>query len=152
MARLRPKLEMPIKIVSQHFQSKQVEADLIVSTIENNRERVRTIGNMMITTSGILIPANLAFLLYFVDKRVSDFAVILPLLGGVILLLFSSFFSVFSSLLRQKIQVSDMLNFVESLLRLYNSELRFSYLSFALLLLGVIAMIAGILVFVLKGA
>lgn len=143
---------MPIKIVTQRFQSEQVETSLVVSTIENNRERVRTIGNMMITTSGILIPANLAFLLYFVDKRVSDSAVILPLLIGVVLLLLSSLFSILSSLLRQKIRVSDMVNFVESLLRLYNSELRLSYLSFVFLLLGITAMIVGILIFVLKGA
>jgi hypothetical protein len=141
---------MPIKIVSQQFQNEVVKVELIVSTIENNRERIRTIGNMMITTSGILIPASLAFLLFFIDKRVTDFAVLLPLLIGIVFLLTSSFLSILSSLLRRKIYVSDMLNFVESLLRLYNSELRLSYFSFIFLILGIIAMTVSVLLFVFR--
>jgi hypothetical protein len=141
---------MPVRIVAQKFaEDEPVKVDLVISTIETNRERVRTIGNMMITTSGILIPATLAFLLYFVDKGFVDLAVLLPLIAGVVLFLASIFMSIFSSMLRRRITISGMADFVQDLNKLYNSELKTSYVSFAFLITGIVAMIVGVLAFVL---
>ncbi len=132
---------MPIRIVRQQLdEDEPVKMDLVISTIETNRERIRAIGNMMITTSGILIPTTLAFLLYFVDKGLVDLTVIIALIAGVVLFLASIFTSILSSMLRRKVYISSMMSFIDSLNRLYNSELKVSYASFALLMLGIVAM------------
>ena len=141
---------MPITIVDQNFENASVKMELVISTIETNRERIRTIGNMIIATSGMLIPASLAFLLFFMEKGTGNLPVILLLVVSVILFLLSSILSILSSMLRQKIYISDLLKFVENLLILYNSELKISYYSFSFLIMGLVTMITSVLIFTFK--
>lgn len=141
---------MPVRIVRQESQSSPVEIELVISTIETNRERVRTIGNMMITATGILTPVCLAFLLFFIDKGFLNVDAILLILCAVSLFLVALCLSIVSSFLRNKYLIVDEAQFVESLLTLLNTELRIARWSFATLVLGLLSMIAGVLAFVVR--
>lgn len=141
---------MPVRIVRHESLSESVKTELIISTIETNRDRVRAIGNMLITISGVLIPACLAFLVFFVDKGFIDADVSIFLATAILLLLASSCLSIISSFLRQKYTITNEAQFVEDLLSLLNSEIRYSYIAFFLLLFGISAMIVGVFIFVIK--
>jgi hypothetical protein len=143
---------MPIKILRHESSSEPVKVDLLVSTIETNRDRIRTLGNMLITAAGILISACLAFLLFIVDKGYTDTVVALLLGLAILLFLASTCLSIASSFLRKKFIVLDEAQFVEDLLINLNNELRVSHYAFLSLLAGLVAMISGVLLFVILHA
>src|SRR5436309_2290809 len=121
---------MPVKMLRYESQSEPVKLELLVNTIEMNRDRVRTIGNMLVTTAGILIPACLAFLLFFVDKGYIDTDIAALLAVAILLFLISSCLSIASSFLRNRYVIADEAQFVEDLLTNLNRELRFSRAAF----------------------
>jgi hypothetical protein len=140
---------VPVRIVRHESHTEPVKTEILISTIETNRDRIRTLGNMLISMSAILIPACLAFLLFLADKNLIGVKVAIFLVAAILSLLISSCLSILSSYFRSKFAIRDEVHFVEDLLKLLNSELRMSYFSFAFLLLGMVSMILGVLIFVI---
>jgi hypothetical protein len=141
---------MPIKILREESYSQPVKVDLLISTIETNRDRVRTIGNMLITASGILIPACLSFIIFFVDKGYSDTKVLILLAIAILLFLISSCLSIISSFLRKSYTILDEVQFIEDLIENLNKEIKISLIAFLFLIVGMIIMVIAVFVFAIE--
>jgi len=127
-----------IKIIDEKLQKTSLaDVRLIIETLERNRDRIRTLVNMIISTAGFLFSANLAFILLVIDKlvTVSQFAIILFFLA-LLLLLTTLVTSILASFLKQKYTITSDLKFVDDLLSIYYRELRLMRLSFVFLICG----------------
>lgn len=139
---------MTVKILRHETRDESVDSQLLVDTIERNRDRLRTIANMALTVSGIMISACIAFVLFIVDKRIGG--IFLPIAFSMAALLFfiATCVSTYSSLLRTKYTIFTKAQFVDDLLSLYYSELKYIRASFVPLFLGLLT-VTGSLIFFL---
>ena len=62
---------MTIKILREVSEEKPVDFALVIETLERNRERIRTIANMVLTLSGIMISACVALIMFTTEKYVN---------------------------------------------------------------------------------
>lgn len=141
---------MAVRILRSESSDAPVKIDLLVTTIETGRDRIRAIGNMLLTVSGILISVCFGFLLFLADKKMTDLAVGVSFIVAVLIFLISSCLSILSSFLRTKYTISNEAQFATDLLALFYSELRICRFSFITLLLGLLAMIIGTVFFMSK--
>jgi len=141
---------MTVRIIREESQEESVALDLVINTLEKNRDRIRTIGGMLLTISGLLISTCLGFLLFTVDRKLFDKTVAGCFLAAMVIFLTSSCLSILASFLRTNYSISTKGQFVTDLLSLYYSELGFSRWSFLLLVIGLSAMIIGGLIFVIR--
>lgn len=137
---------MPIEIINQKFKSEPISNERIIDTIETNRDRIREVSNMLISTSGILIPVALAFIVFLVEKGVTDLLAVITLMFSILFFLITVSMSIMSSFLRRKYFMTNEAQFIEDLLSLLKSELRLLRYSFAGLIAGILAMIAGVVI------
>jgi len=141
---------MPIEVIRHISNDSPVDDNLLIETLERNRERIRTIANMSLTVSGIMISSSIAFVLFAEEKGIGG-----PLLSAVFGLAMVLFFiaaslSLISSTLRRSYVISTRSQFIVDLLSLYYSELRFLRVSFVPLFIGFLTITAGMIAFLLK--
>lgn len=143
---------MPIRVVKETSQDETVGFETLVTIIETNRDRVRTMGNMILTVSGIILSATFAILLFIFDKggMSQTFLVIaVVLFGGSILLnLVSIYFSIASSLLKTRYSITTKVNVVTDLMALFHSELQLVRVSFIFVLIALLFITFGTAAFV----
>lgn len=139
---------MAIKIVNYESQDKPVEKQLIIDTVERNRDRIRTVANMALTVSGIMISTSVAVIIFSVDKQVGGNALPVAFGFAALFFFFAACVSIYSSLLRTKYTISSETKFVTDLIRLYYSELRLLRLCFLPLALGFFMIIGSIILFI----
>lgn len=135
---------MAIRIIGQQTNVKAVDANLLVNTIEKNRDRVRTLANMVLSSSSVLISASLAFLLYLGNNKILDRTSAITIIVCLAVLLSASVSSIGAGLMRTKYVISDQGQFVESLLKLLSSELKVTYAAIGLLLCGAVTLVSAI--------
>ncbi len=141
---------MAIRILKYKSRDESVSTDLIIDTVERNRDRIRTIANMSLTLSGIMISASTAFVLFAVEKKIGGIVLPLALAAAGACFFLSATISVYSSLLRTKYGISSEAQFVEDLLSLYYSELRLLRVCFFPLILGFAAIITSLVLLLAK--
>jgi len=143
---------MPIRVVKEVHEDEDVDFHTIIQIIETNRDRVRTIGNMILTVCGIILSATFAFLLFLFDKGTIDLKervmMVLPFGGAIFTNLLSIYFGIASSFLKTRYAVSTKINMITDLLTLFYSELRLVRISFIFLILGLLLITVGTFIFV----
>jgi len=141
-----------IRIIKEVSEDSHVEFDTIIQIIETNRDRVRTIGNMILTVSGIVLSATFGILLFIFDKGGlgrMKVTILVVLFGGAVLTnLLSVYLSIASSFLRTTYSLTTKVNLVTDLMALLNSELRLVRLSFLFLIAGLLLITTGTVAFV----
>ncbi len=138
---------MPIKILRHGSSEEAVGMELMIDTIEKNRDRIREVANMSLTVSGIMVSASIAIVLFCADKHIGGKYLSLSLCVASVFFFTSACLSLYSSLLRKKYAISSKAQFVEDLLSLYYSELRFMRASLVPLFLGFFTMTVSVIVF-----
>lgn len=138
---------MAIRILRHESRDKAVEFALIVDTLERNRERIRTIANMVLTLSGIMISACVALIVFAADKDLATPVLKWSLALASVSFLPASWFSLLASFLRTKYTISGEAQFVTDMLALYYSELRFLRVAIIFLLLRLLITTMGIVAF-----
>ena len=142
---------MPIEITARHGQPDDtVDDELVIDTIERNRERVRTVGNMSLTVSGIMVSSSVAFVLFIAEKQGPRTLVILFTVATALFFAAASL-SLVSAMLRTRVVISTRTQFVADLMRQYNSELSLLRWSFLPLFLGFMCIIIGVMTFITNG-
>jgi hypothetical protein len=134
---------MTIRILSHVSKDEPVKTDLIITTVEKNRDRIRATSGMVITTSGILISACLGIILFTTDKKLITETMAWAFGAALGCFLCASVLAVLSSVLRTEYGVSSEAQFVSDLLKIFGSELRLSRLALGSLLLGLAATVCG---------
>lgn len=143
---------MPIRIVKEASRDEPVGFETLITIIETNRDRVRTMGNMILTVAGIILSATFAILLFIFDKGGMSHTfliVAVVLFGGSILLnLISIYFSIASSLLKTRYSITTKINVITDLMDLFHTELQLVRLSFIFVLLALVFITFGTAAFV----
>jgi hypothetical protein len=139
---------MAVRIVNGEFDSSPVPFETVISTVEKNRDRVRSIGAMVLTLCGILISAANGLILFMADKRLGSHRLTLTLGGSVICFMGASVLAVLSSFLRRTVPVSSQAQFVVDMLAIYLSELTLLRWTLAFLLLGLCFMAGAMFAFI----
>ncbi|WP_054762268.1 hypothetical protein [Methylomonas koyamae] len=140
---------MAVKIVDESFEEgTHVELDLLITTIEKNRDRVRSVASMLLTFSGTLISFGSAFLLFVSDKAPSERRTISIFAFAILLLITAAALSIFSSFLRNKYSMSNKSEFTSALLQLYSAELRLIGVAACFTILGLTALVTAVASFV----
>lgn len=141
---------MVIRILRHESRDEPVDIQLIVDTIERNRDRLRTIANMSLTVSGIMISACIAFVLFAVDKKTGGVFLPVAFSVGAVFFFIAACVGIYSSLLRRKYSISTKAQFVEDLLSLYYSELKLLRACFISLLLGLLSVTGSLVLFLFR--
>lgn len=136
---------MSVKITSDSTQDEFVAHDIIVTTIEKSRDRVRTTAQMILSLSGISISGTLAISLYTLRYEPDLLAVSVLLVLAALVFVTSAFLAISSSFLRTKELVSTQSLFVNDLMSQLEGEHRLLRISAVFLLLGLILLVAAIL-------
>lgn len=143
---------MPVKVVGERLGKQQpVDQATIIDTIERNRDRVRSLVTMMISTISILFSANIAILILLIDKIKS--AGLLPRLLGTLSLVFflvALITCMMGAFLRRAYTVVSVTKFKHDLFSLYYSELRIVRIAFILLIVGLIILFSFVISIVLQ--
>ena len=135
---------MPVKILRHDFaQLPPVELDLIVETIEKNRDRIRTSCGMLLTFAGILISFGTASLLFVAGRLKLERSILVFFAGALIGFVLVAVLAIASSFLRTRYAVSDKPQFVTDLLRLYDSELQLLRLSAGTMIVSLLLLTVG---------
>lgn len=117
-----------------------VTQDEIISILENNRTRIRSLGSMILTVCGLLMSTSF-IILFFIFKEASvKTSLIIPILLFSIIgsLTISIILGVFSAYMPTPTTVCTKLELVDVLTNIYRCEHRRITISIAFLLLGVI--------------
>jgi hypothetical protein len=136
-----------IRILHQSTQDEEVDTALLVETLERNRDRIRTVANMSLTVSGIMVSACVALLLFCADKNVGLSTLPVAFCMACVLFFVAACLSLYSAMLRTQYVVSSKAQFVEDLLTVFYSELRLLRASLIPLFLGLLTITAGTIVF-----
>jgi uncharacterized membrane protein YbhN (UPF0104 family) len=123
--------------------------------VERNRDRIRTLGGMITSTSGLFVSISLGIILFAVGNKQNLgtqrlATLIWLLLIGLLLLISSSALAIFSGVFRRSFTIIDQRKFLDDLLQLYHSELRLMRLSLACFFLGLSEMFISIMWFSLS--
>lgn len=136
---------MAVQIVGEKFEeSSHVELDLLITTVEKNRDRVRSIASMLLSFAGTLIAFSSAFLLFTSDKAPSERRTIAVFSLAIALLIIAAALSIFLAFLRNKYSISDKSEFVSALLELYEAELKLLKTAAVFAICGLIALVAAV--------
>jgi|SRR5208337_94342 len=135
---------MAVRIVNKQFDSSLVSQDTLVSTVEKNRDRIRTFGGMLLTLCGVLISASTAFTLFLVDKKLGSHKTILFFGAAALCFVVTALLTVLSSFLRTNYAVSSQEQFLTDLLTVYTSELLFMRCALIALIFGLLSMLTAI--------
>lgn len=142
---------MPVQITNHDFSTQEpVETELVLQTVEKNRDRVRTTASMLLTLSGMLISFSAAFVLFVTDKAPNEQSTIALFASAVAAFVAAAVLAISATFLRTKYSISDMGKFVTDLLRLYNTELRLLRFASIVSIIGLLLLVAGAASFVLR--
>lgn len=143
---------MTVTITRHQFaRLERVELDLIASTIERNRDRVRTISGMLLSLAAILIPSCTAFVLFVAQNAKSQRFTLTLFVLSVVSFLLSAVLAILSSFLRTEYAIIDKPRFVADLLQVYNSELRLLRIASVIVILGLSFLTAATTSFLIQG-
>jgi hypothetical protein len=143
---------VPVKIVGERLGKQQpVEQATIIDTIERNRDRVRSLVTMMISTISILFSANIAILILLVDK-IKSTGFLPRLLGtlSLVFLLVALITCMMGAFLRRNYTLVSMTKFINDLFSIYYRELRIVRIAFSFLILGLISLFGFVISIVLQ--
>jgi hypothetical protein len=138
---------VPVKIVAE-LQGKQeaVDESTIVETLERNRDRVRSLVTMMISTTSILFSANLAILIFTIDKiRTAGLLSRLLCVMSLVCLLATLVTSMTGAFLRRRYSIVTTAKFIDDLLTIYYSELRIIRIAFVFLVAGLTSLLGVVI-------
>ena len=142
---------MAVEITNHEFSAgDQVEIDLILQTVEKNRDRVRTTASMLLTLSGTLISFSTAFLLFVTDKARNEHSTIAVFASAVAAFVATAVLAISATFLRTPYSISDKTKFVTDLLQLYHRELRLLRIASLVSIIGLMLLVAGAASFVLR--
>ena len=142
---------MPVEITDHEFATPEnVEPDVVLQTVEKNRDRVRTTAGMLLTLSGMLISFSTALLLFVTDKSPTEHRTIAAFASAVAAFVVAAVLAISATFLRTKYPVSDKTNFITDLLRLYEAELQLLRLASIVSIIGLVFIVAGAVSFVVK--
>ena len=143
---------MPLKIVSEvKGRDEVVDTSVIVGTIERNRDRVRSLVTMMISATSILFSANLAILIFMIDKikTAGLWSRVLGMLS-VVCLIVTLVTSMMGAFLRRHFSITSTTKFIDDLLMVYYSELRIVRIAFAFLVAGLLSSLSFVVSLALR--
>lgn len=141
---------MAIKIIKDSTKQVNVSNDLIIRTIETNRDRVRTSANMILSLSGIVLSASMAFLLFIIEKKVADWLTILSFGFASLCFLVAAYNSIHSSFLRKTFTISEEAQFITDLLYLLNQEISLLKRATFSILTGMLVLSIGVVIFIIN--
>jgi hypothetical protein len=116
---------MPIEITKDTTTDPQISGEILITTIEKNRDRVRTTAGMILSLSGMSLSAALAIALFAVkENKVRPVSLVLICLAAV-LFLSASLFAIEASFFRQQYRITTRSQFIADLLQLFSRETRY---------------------------
>ena len=136
---------MPVIGVADEIPGKSdfVTPQLVIDTIERNRERIRTVSNMILTMVGLLLSVSFAVVPFAYDKvrnasRQATIVIGIAYSLTVLALLLSAYQSIFASLLRREYSITTVIKFIDDLMELYYTELLHLRVAFGLLVAAIL--------------
>jgi hypothetical protein len=135
---------MAVRLVRKQFDPSLVSQDTLVSTVEKNRDRIRTFGGMLLTLCGMLISASMAFILFLVDKKLGSHKTIVLFGAATLCFVVTALLTVLSSILRTNYAISTREQFLTDLLNVYTSELLFMRCALIALISGLLSMLMAV--------
>jgi len=141
---------MTIRVLSHKTQPKMVEPALIVDTVERNRDRNRTVGNMVLTMAGILISMTIVLIVFSADKKINDIRLATAFFISVFAYVLTGMIGIASCFLRTKRTITTEAQFISDLLSLFLTELRLLRLSCTFLALGMLGNLVGLFFFIFR--
>jgi hypothetical protein len=146
VARLPGAFFMTVTITRHEFsQGEEVDFELLVTTIEKNRDRARTTSGMLLTLAGILTSFSAGLILFLVEKVKPGRSTILLFALAVIAFVISAIVAIAASFLRVRHTIVDKPQFLIDLLHLYEAELRLIRLASAATVIGLLLLSASAL-------
>jgi len=137
---------MPVTILHQSRTDQMVDSKRLIEIIEKNRDRTRTTGNMLLTLSGIMISTSVAVVLFLIQFKGVRLLCVGFVFCASLMFLLAACLGIFSCFLKTAHVITTEEKFVSDLVALLNSELRLLRVSFVVLVLGILAMLTGILI------
>jgi Na+/melibiose symporter-like transporter len=137
---------MPVTITRHEFSpGEEVSFDLLVNTVEKNRDRIRTTSGMLLTLAGILTSFCAGLVLFLVDKVHAGRATVLLFGLAIVVFVVSAIVAIVASFLNTKHAIVDKTQFLTDLLHLYNAELRLLRIASVTLIFGLLLLSGGAL-------
>lgn len=138
-----------VELVEVGEDSEPVTIEATLEVLENNRTRIRDLGNMVLTVCGILLSASFVVLFFVLQNRSSNVLIAVPviLFAATASLILSTLFSVLSSMLPSPTAVRTKFELIDVLARIYHREHRRVILAVIFLILGIVLFVAALVVF-----
>jgi len=115
---------MAITVTKDTTDDPMIEADLVMQTIEKNRDRLRTTSGMIMSLSGMSISASLAIVLFLLKEHAATTATVALIVLAAISLFVAAFFAIEASFFRNDYAITTRSQFLSDLLRLLHREMR----------------------------
>jgi len=129
----------------------RIKIEDMFQIIENNRSRIRTLGNMVLTVGGLLLSTLFVLLFFVLQDKSTTILPSLPvlLLCSIALLIISISLSVYSAFLRSPSAIYTKIQLVDSLLSILHRENRRVMIAFGFMVVAIIVFAFGFGLFIL---
>ncbi len=141
--------EIEIEIIKRTGEPPLLSYDDVLKILNNNRDKIRTLSNLILTVSGFLLSAWFVILFFLIEyqNQSNQITVIALILAGTILLLLSIIFSVLSAMLPSPKTVVNKLVLIDTINHIYHREFRFIKLAIVFLISSISTFLFGLFVF-----
>lgn len=128
------------KVSEQEDTKSLVSADDILTIIENNRTRIRTLGERVLTVCGLLLSTSFVVLFFVLTDTKFNISKLVPvmLFGASTSLTLAIIYSVLSAYLPTPTAVPTKIELIDLLTTIYYREYRRAVISVAFLILAII--------------
>lgn len=116
---------MAIRITKDTTSDPLVESDVVITTIEKNRDRLRTTASMIVGLSSMSLSASLAIAIFLVREHVAQKPTVVLISMAAFQFLLAAILAVESSFFRRNYRISTCSRFVADLLHVFEREIRF---------------------------
>jgi len=126
-----------------------VSAQTILSILENNRARIRSLNGSVLTICGLLLSTSFVVTIFILDNSTFSIHWTVPIFLFITLigLTISIVFSLWSILMPNPIVTPTNLELINHLTSIYHREYRLALISVILLLISIIFFVAAISIF-----
>lgn len=122
-----------------------------LSTIEKNRERVRSLSNMILSSCSIFLPISFVILFFVIkETELKNFIVPGILILSDVILIISIFFSISSVYTKEPKAITTKFNLISQQTYYYIREQRNARISIIFLFIGIVLFLISLIIFAVE--
>lgn len=141
--------DVQIKLVKTNGEEDLVTLDGFLTIVENNRGRIRNLGNLLLTVCGLLLSTTFVVLFFVLQEKTLNIPSSVPILlfGTIVSLMISTLYSILSSLVPAPVAIRTKLQLMDVLTQIYHRGYKRAVIAVISLFVAITLFLASLIIF-----